>query len=50
MAGPAIFASVSLIEDEHLGRDSADVGEFMLGRLREMMNRYDSSATVRARA
>jgi 4-aminobutyrate aminotransferase-like enzyme len=49
MAGAAILASVSIIEDEHLVENSADVGEFMLGRLREMMNRYEFIGDVRGK-
>jgi 4-aminobutyrate aminotransferase / (S)-3-amino-2-methylpropionate transaminase / 5-aminovalerate transaminase len=49
MAGAAIFASVSIIEDEHLVENSADVGEFMLGRLREMQERYEFIGDVRGK-
>jgi 4-aminobutyrate aminotransferase-like enzyme len=36
MAGAAALASISVIEEEHLVENSAAVGEWMLGRLRDM--------------
>ncbi|HET6348390.1 MAG TPA: aspartate aminotransferase family protein [Candidatus Krumholzibacteria bacterium] len=49
MAGAAILASVSIIEDEHLVENSADVGEWMLGRLAEMKERYEFIGDVRGK-
>jgi 4-aminobutyrate aminotransferase-like enzyme len=40
LAGAAIFASVSVIEEEGLVDHAARVGEWMLGRLREMQERH----------
>ena len=40
MAGAAAYASVTIIEDEGLVEHSARLGEWMLGRLREMQERH----------
>jgi 4-aminobutyrate aminotransferase-like enzyme len=47
MAGAAIFASLSIIEDERMVENSAAVGEWMLGRLMEMKERYEFIGDVR---
>src|SRR5438128_672879 len=41
LAGAAAYASVSVIEEEHLVDNAARVGEWMLGRLREMQERHE---------
>jgi 4-aminobutyrate aminotransferase/(S)-3-amino-2-methylpropionate transaminase len=49
MAGAAIFASVTVLEEDRLVERSAQVGEWMLGRLREMQERYPFIGDVRGR-
>jgi 4-aminobutyrate aminotransferase-like enzyme len=49
MAGAAIFASLSIIEDDQLVENSAAVGEWMLGKLREMKERYEFIGDVRGK-
>jgi 4-aminobutyrate aminotransferase-like enzyme len=41
LAGAAAYASVSIIEDEHLVENSATVGAWMLARLRELEERHE---------
>src|SRR5262249_54181096 len=40
LAGAAVFASVSVIEEEGLVENSDRLGEWMLGRFREMQERH----------
>jgi len=40
LAGAAILASVSVIEEEHLVDHAARMGDWMLGRLRELQERH----------
>jgi 4-aminobutyrate aminotransferase-like enzyme len=40
LAGAAVDASVTVIEEEHLVENAATVGEWMLGRFREMQERH----------
>jgi 4-aminobutyrate aminotransferase-like enzyme len=49
MAGAAILASVTVIEEEKLVENAARVGDFMLRRFREMQERYDFIGDVRGR-
>jgi 4-aminobutyrate aminotransferase-like enzyme len=49
LAGAAIHASVTAIERDRLVENAADVGEWMLGRLREMQERYPFVGDVRGR-
>ena len=41
LAGAAAYASVTVIEEENLVDNAARVGEWMLGRLREMQERHE---------
>ncbi len=47
MAGAAAYASVTIIEEERLVENSAEVGAFMLARLREMQERHPFMGDVR---
>jgi len=49
MAGAAILASVSVIEEEGLVLNAEKVGAFMLARLRDMQERYPFIGDVRGR-
>jgi 4-aminobutyrate aminotransferase/(S)-3-amino-2-methylpropionate transaminase len=49
MAGAAILASVSVIEEEGLVENAGRVGAFMLRRFREMQERYPFIGDVRGR-
>jgi 4-aminobutyrate aminotransferase / (S)-3-amino-2-methylpropionate transaminase / 5-aminovalerate transaminase len=49
MAGAAILASVTVIEEEGLVQNSERVGAFMLRRLREMQERYEFIGDVRGK-
>jgi 4-aminobutyrate aminotransferase/(S)-3-amino-2-methylpropionate transaminase len=49
MAGAAILASVSVIEEERLVENAEKVGAFMLARLREMQERFPFIGDVRGR-
>jgi 4-aminobutyrate aminotransferase/(S)-3-amino-2-methylpropionate transaminase len=49
MAGAAILASVSVIEEEGLVENAARVGELMLRRFREMQERYQFIGDVRGK-
>ena len=49
MAGAAILASVSVIEEEGLVENAARVGDFMLRRFREMQERYEFIGDVRGK-
>jgi 4-aminobutyrate aminotransferase/(S)-3-amino-2-methylpropionate transaminase len=49
MAGAAILASVSVIEEEGLVENAERVGAFMLRRFREMQERYPFIGDVRGR-
>jgi 4-aminobutyrate aminotransferase/(S)-3-amino-2-methylpropionate transaminase len=49
MAGAAVLASVSVIEEEGLVENAARVGAFMLHRLREMQERYEFVGDVRGK-
>jgi 4-aminobutyrate aminotransferase-like enzyme len=49
MAGAAILASVSVIEEEGLVANADKVGAFMLGRFREMQERYEFIGDVRGK-
>jgi 4-aminobutyrate aminotransferase/(S)-3-amino-2-methylpropionate transaminase len=49
MAGAAILASVSVIEEERLVENAARVGAFMLRRLQEMQERYEFIGDVRGK-
>jgi len=49
MAGAAILASVSIIEEERLVENAERVGAFMLRRLREMQERYEFLGDVRGK-
>jgi 4-aminobutyrate aminotransferase/(S)-3-amino-2-methylpropionate transaminase len=49
MAGAAILASVSVIEEEGLVENAARVGEVMLRRFREMQERYQFIGDVRGK-
>jgi 4-aminobutyrate aminotransferase/(S)-3-amino-2-methylpropionate transaminase len=47
MAGAAAYASVTVIEEDRLVENSAEVGAFMLARLREMQERHPFMGDVR---
>ena len=47
MAGAAAYASVTVIEEERLVQNSAEVGALMLARLREMQEKYAFMGDVR---
>jgi 4-aminobutyrate aminotransferase/(S)-3-amino-2-methylpropionate transaminase len=49
LAGAAAYASVTVIEEEHLVENAAAVGEWMLGRLREMQERHPFIGDVRGK-
>jgi 4-aminobutyrate aminotransferase-like enzyme len=49
MAGAAILASVSVIEEEGLVENAARVGDLMLRRFREMQERYEFIGDVRGK-
>jgi 4-aminobutyrate aminotransferase/(S)-3-amino-2-methylpropionate transaminase len=49
MAGAAILASVTVIEEERLVENAERVGAFMLRRLREMQERYPFIGDVRGK-
>jgi 4-aminobutyrate aminotransferase/(S)-3-amino-2-methylpropionate transaminase len=49
MAGAAILASVSVIEEERLVENAEKVGAFMLRRFREMQERYEFIGDVRGK-
>jgi 4-aminobutyrate aminotransferase-like enzyme len=49
MAGAAILASVSVIEEEKLVENAEKVGAFMLKRFREMQERYEFLGDVRGK-
>jgi 4-aminobutyrate aminotransferase-like enzyme len=49
MAGAAIAASVTAIEEDRLVENAAAVGEWMLSRLRDMQERYPFVGDVRGR-
>ena len=49
MAGAAILASVTVIEEERLVENAAKVGAFMLRRFREMQERYEFIGDVRGK-
>jgi 4-aminobutyrate aminotransferase-like enzyme len=49
MAGAAIFASVSVIEEESLVENADQVGAFMLKRFQEMQERYPFIGDVRGK-
>ena len=49
MAGAAILASVSVIEEEGLVENAERVGALMLRRLREMQDRYPFIGDVRGK-
>ena len=49
MAGAAILASVTVIEEERLVENAETVGAFMLRRFREMQERYPFIGDVRGR-
>ena len=49
MAGAAILASVSVIEEEGLVENAEKVGAFMLARFRDMQERYPFIGDVRGR-
>jgi 4-aminobutyrate aminotransferase / (S)-3-amino-2-methylpropionate transaminase / 5-aminovalerate transaminase len=49
MAGAAILASVTVIEEEGLVQNAEKVGAFMLRRLREMQERYEFIGDVRGK-
>jgi 4-aminobutyrate aminotransferase / (S)-3-amino-2-methylpropionate transaminase / 5-aminovalerate transaminase len=49
MAGAAIFASLSIIEDEKMVENSASVGAWMLGQFMEMKERYEFIGDVRGK-
>jgi 4-aminobutyrate aminotransferase/(S)-3-amino-2-methylpropionate transaminase len=49
MAGAAILASVTVIEEERLVENAERVGAFMLRRFREMQERYEFIGDVRGR-
>lgn len=49
MAGAAAYASVSVIEEEHLVEHSASLGEWMLGRLRAMQEKHPFIGHVRGK-
>jgi 4-aminobutyrate aminotransferase len=47
MAGAAILASVSVIEEDKLVENAAAVGEFMLSRLKAMQEKFEFIGDVR---
>lgn len=49
LAGAAAYASVTAIEEEKLVENAAEVGELMLGRLREMQERHEIVGHVRGK-
>jgi len=49
MAGAAILASVTVIEEEKLVQNAEKVGAFMLKRFREMQERYEFIGDVRGK-
>jgi 4-aminobutyrate aminotransferase / (S)-3-amino-2-methylpropionate transaminase / 5-aminovalerate transaminase len=49
MAGAAIFGSITVIEEDNLVENSAHIGEWMLGRLAEMKERYPFIGDVRGK-
>jgi 4-aminobutyrate aminotransferase/(S)-3-amino-2-methylpropionate transaminase len=49
LAGAAAYASVTVIEEEHLVDNAASVGEWMLGQLREMQERHPFIGDVRGK-
>jgi 4-aminobutyrate aminotransferase-like enzyme len=49
LAGAAAYASVTVIEEDGLVENSAAVGEWMLGRLREMQERHPFMGDVRGK-
>jgi 4-aminobutyrate aminotransferase / (S)-3-amino-2-methylpropionate transaminase / 5-aminovalerate transaminase len=49
MAAAAMFASVSVIEDDHLVENAAAIGEWMLDRLNAMKDRYEFIGDVRGK-
>jgi 4-aminobutyrate aminotransferase/(S)-3-amino-2-methylpropionate transaminase len=49
MAGAAAYASVTVIEEEKLVENSAKIGEWMLGRLRQMQEKYEFIGNVDGR-
>jgi 4-aminobutyrate aminotransferase-like enzyme len=49
MAGAAAYASVTVIEEDALVQNAADVGEWMLGRLRVMQERHPFIGEVRGK-
>jgi 4-aminobutyrate aminotransferase-like enzyme len=46
MAGAAAYASVTILEEEKLVENSARIGEWMLGRFRDMQERYEFIGNV----
>jgi 4-aminobutyrate aminotransferase-like enzyme len=49
MAGAAVLASVSVLEEDDLVANSARVGERLLGRLRELQERHEMIGDVRGK-
>jgi 4-aminobutyrate aminotransferase/(S)-3-amino-2-methylpropionate transaminase len=49
MAGAAVFASVTILEEEGLVENAARVGQWMLSRLRAMQDRHEFIGHVRGR-
>ena len=49
MAGAAVFAAVTVIEEDGLVENSASLGEWMLGRLRDMQEKYEFIGDVRGK-
>ena len=49
MAGAAVFAAVSVIEEDGLVENSAALGEWMLERLRQMQEKYEFIGDVRGK-
>jgi 4-aminobutyrate aminotransferase/(S)-3-amino-2-methylpropionate transaminase len=49
MAGAAILASVTVIEEERLTENAERVGEFMLNRFRQMQERFEFIGDVRGK-
>jgi 4-aminobutyrate aminotransferase-like enzyme len=49
MASAAVFASVTVLEEDDLVQNSARVGERLLGRLKEMQERHEMIGDVRGK-
>jgi 4-aminobutyrate aminotransferase-like enzyme len=49
MAGAAVLAAVTVIEEDGLVESSAKVGEYMLGRFRDLQQKYELIGDVRGK-